>query len=157
MISLHTLENSTQKRKPRKRVGRGIGSGTGKTCGRGHKGMGSRAGYQARHGYEGGQMRFFMKMPARGFNNVRFATKVFSINLGQIDKSYSDGEIVNEASLRQHGLLNGHFDVIKILGNGELTKQVKIEVDAISKNAQEKLNEAKVPFTLKEPKTEVAR
>ena len=63
MISLHTLQNSSQKRKPRKRVGRGIGSGTGKTCGRGHKGMGSRAGWQARHGYEGGQMRLYMKLP----------------------------------------------------------------------------------------------
>lgn len=148
MISLHTLQNSAQKRKPRKRVGRGIGSGTGKTCGRGHKGMGSRAGYQARHGYEGGQMRFFMKMPQRGFTNARFATNVFSVNLGQIDKSFQDGETVNEATLREHGLLNGHCDAIKVLGNGELTKKVHIEVHAISANAQEKLNKAHVPFKL---------
>jgi len=152
MTSLHKLENTNQKRKPRKRVGRGIGSGTGKTCGRGHKGMGSRAGWQARHGYEGGQMRFFMKMPERGFNNARFAKTVFSINLGQIDKSYSDGETVNEASLREHGLLNGYFDVIKILGSGELTKKVQIEADAISENAQEKLKNANIAFFLTEAK-----
>ncbi len=148
MTSLHTLENTAQKRKPRKRVGRGIGSGTGKTCGRGHKGMGSRAGWQARHGYEGGQMRFFMKMPERGFSNARFAKTVFSINLGQIDKSFNDGETVNEASLRDRGLLNGACDSIKILGNGELTKKVHIQVDAISENAQEKLKKAKIDFSL---------
>lgn len=152
MTSLHTLENTSQKRKPRKRVGRGIGSGTGKTCGRGHKGMGSRAGYQARHGYEGGQMRFFMKMPERGFNNMRFAKTVFSVNLSQIEISFKDGDIVNEASLREYGLLNGHCDLIKVLGNGELKKKVRIEVDAISENAQEKLNKAKIPFTLPEAK-----
>ena len=152
MISLHTLQNSSQKRKPRKRVGRGIGSGTGKTCGRGHKGMGSRAGWQARHGYEGGQMRLYMKLPERGFSNAPFASTVFSINLGQIDKAYQDGETVNETTLRENGLLNGACDSIKILGNGELTKKVQIEADAISANAHEKLMKAKIPFKSTEAK-----
>ena len=87
MFKLHSLKNTTKERKPRKLLGRGIGSGLGKTCGRGEKGAGSRSGYTRRYGYEGGQFRMFMKIPIRGFSNVRFQHRLTSVNLSQIDTS----------------------------------------------------------------------
>ncbi|MGA8164232.1 MAG: 50S ribosomal protein L15 [Waddliaceae bacterium] len=148
MMQLHQLSDTTSKRKARKRVGRGIGSGLGKTSGRGEKGAGARSGYKRRDGYEGGQFRLFMKLPTRGFTRGRFQKRYDWINLGQIDKLYSDGETVNEETLRQHGFISGKSEGIKILGNGELTKSVKIEVDALSKMAQEKLQKQKISITL---------
>ena len=95
MFSLSNLKNSTRKKIAPKRVGRGLGSGLGKTCGRGEKGAGSRSGYKRRYGYEGGQFRTFMKMPERGFSNARFRRAYDSINLGQIENMFNDGETVN--------------------------------------------------------------
>lgn len=148
MSSLHTLQNTSRPFKRRKRVGRGLGSGKGKTCGRGEKGAGSRSGYKRRHTYEGGQFRLFMKLPERGFSNVRFATEYEVINLGQIDKLYENGDVVNVQTLCDRGVISGKADGIKLLAHGELTKKVTIEVDQASKAAQEKLTKSHSTLTL---------
>lgn len=149
MHKLNNLQNETKVTKNRRRVGRGIGSGVGKTCGRGEKGAGSRSGYKRRLGYEGGQFRTFMKLPQRGFSNARFRKRLDSINLGQIEKIYNDGETVNIETLRQHGFINGNSYGLKILGDGELTKKVTIEADKISSSAKDKLQKANISFSLK--------
>lgn len=146
MLTLGSLQNSTRPRKISKRVGRGLGSGLGKTCGRGEKGAGSRSGYKRRHTYEGGQFRMFMKMPIRGFNNAQFRKEYAAVNLGQIEKMFEDGDVVNPASLKERGFIKGRDILVKVLGNGELTKKVTIEADAFSKSAEEKLQKAKIKF-----------
>lgn len=149
MITLGTLKNTSLKRKAVKRVGRGPGSGKGKTCGRGEKGAGARSGYKTRQGYEGGQFRTFMKLPIRGFSNARFRKpRLHTINLKQINFLYEDGETVNAETLAEKGFINGPCAGIKILGSGELTKKVKIQADAISSSAKEKLHTAKIDFTM---------
>jgi len=153
MLNLSHMEN-THGRKKRKRVGRGTGSGMGKTSGRGEKGAGSRSGYKRRLGYEGGQFRLFMKLPERGFSNVRFAKRLDTINLGQIDTLFEDGETVDEQSLRKRGFFNGKTYGIKLLGKGELTKKVTIEVDDISVGARDKLRKSKISFSLGKKKKE---
>lgn len=149
MNSLDNLKNSTRGRRAVKRVGRGAGSGRGKTCGRGEKGAGSRSGYKTRWGYEGGQIRLHMRLPQRGFNNVNFQKRLETINLRQIDRVFTDGETVNEASLREKGLISGPINGIKLLGDGELTKKVTIEVDALSASAREKLEKSKIKINVK--------
>lgn len=147
-MKLHSLTNPTKKTKSRKRVGRGIGSGLGKTSGRGEKGAGSRSGSKRRLTYEGGQFRLFMKLPTRGFSNKRFQTRLDVINLEQIDNLFSDGEEVNLNSLREHGYISGKSHGIKILGHGQLTKRVAIKADAITEGAKEKLQKAKIDFEI---------
>lgn len=148
MKNLGGLKDTTRHRRKVKRVGRGPGCGKGKTCGRGEKGAKSRSGYKRRYTYEGGQFRMFMKMPIRGFNNARFAKKLDGVNLDQIDALYNDGETVNAETLAMKGFISGKTYGIKVLGNGELTKKVKIEVEALTETAKEKLNKAKIPFTI---------
>lgn len=148
MITLDTLANISRPRRNVKRVGRGIGSGLGKTCGRGEKGAGSRSGYKRRYGYEGGQFRTFMKMPIRGFSNVRFRKAYHTVNLGQIHNAFEDGEVVNAQSLADRGFFSGVTYGVKILGEGELTKKVTIEVSDLSESAKEKLEKANISFTL---------
>src|ERR1700722_19899594 len=116
MMTLNSLKNSSRSRRDIKRVGRGPGSKRGKTCGRGEKGAGARSGYKRRWGYEGGQMRLHMKLPKRGFSNVRFSRRFDSVNLMQIEALYKDGEIVNAETLYQHGLISSRAKGVKILG-----------------------------------------
>lgn len=149
MTSLNKLSDVSRERKKRKRVGRGIGSGNGKTCGRGEKGAGSRSGYKRRLGYEGGQFRLYMKLPIRGFSNARFKNELEAVNLSQIEAMFDDGETVNSQTLVEKGFLRGKkIRGIKILGNGELTKKVKIEAAAISSSAQDKLQKAKISIEI---------
>lgn len=152
MLTLGSLKNTSRPRKKVKRVGRGLGSGVGKTCGRGEKGAGARAGYKRRYTYEGGQFRTYMKMPIRGFSNVRFRVSYESVNLGQINSMYEDGEVVNVQTLTERGFFKGRNILLKILGNGELHKKVTIEADAISETAKEKLQKAKINFSLSKEK-----
>jgi large subunit ribosomal protein L15 len=149
MTSLHTLSNHSRGRKTRRRVGRGPGSGMGKTCCRGGKGASARTGYKSRQGYEGGQMRLHMKLPSRGFNNIRFNPKFEVVNLDQIEQRFEDGETVNEQSLRDRGFFGGRVHGVKLLGKGTLSKKVTIEVDAASESALEKLSKAKIAVTVK--------
>jgi large subunit ribosomal protein L15 len=146
--TLNELTNASRPYKRAKRVGRGSGSGLGKTCGRGEKGAGSRSGYKRRLGYEGGQFRTFMKLPIRGFSNARFRKAYHTVNLGQIEAVFEDGEVVNAHTLAERGFLSGTTYGIKILGDGELHKKVTIEVAALSDSAREKLQKAQIPFTL---------
>lgn len=142
MTSLHTLFNSNRPKLRRARVGRGPGSGMGKTCCRGGKGASARSGYKTRLGYEGGQMRLHMKLPLRGFNNIRFNKKKEAVNLGLIDQYFKEGEVVNEETLRSKGLISGRTYGIKILGKGTLNKRLHFEVDSFSKSAQDQVKGA---------------
>lgn len=148
MITLGSLKNITRPAKRYKRVGRGPGSGLGKTCGRGEKGAGSRSGYKRRYSYEGGQFRLFMKLPIRGFSNARFRKPLDVVNLDQINHMFKEGDVVNAKTLAEHGFISGPTYGIKILGNGELKKNVTIQAKAISKSAREKLQKAKVEVTI---------
>jgi large subunit ribosomal protein L15 len=148
MTSLNKLQDVTRERKARKRVGRGIGSGVGKTCGRGEKGAGARSGYKRRLGYEGGQFRTFMKIPIRGFSNARFVNEVEGVNLAQIEALFEDGETVSVETLVEKGLLHHSVSRVKILGNGELTKKVKIEAYAASESALDKLQKANIAIEI---------
>jgi large subunit ribosomal protein L15 len=147
-MELHGLTNESRPAKRRKRIGRGMGSGFGKTSGRGHKGAGSRSGWKSRARYEGGQLPLYRKVPGRGFSNARFQKKLDSINLGQIEQLFADGDVVNVQTLRDAGFLSGVSNGIKILSEGTLTKKVRIEANAISKKAEEKLQNAKISYTV---------
>lgn len=146
MISLSTLKNTSRPDGRRKRVGRGPGSGLGKTCGRGEKGAGARSGYKTRPTYEGGQFRTFMKIPQRGFSNARFRRELDVVNLRQIDMMYENGETVDIDTLRDRGFVNGPSHGLKILGDGDLTKKVTIHATAFSDSAKQKLTHGKVKF-----------
>ncbi len=147
-MELHSLENSARPFKRRKRVGRGIGSGLGKTCGRGHKGAGARSGWQSRDRYEGGQLPLYRKVPGRGFSNARFQKKYDAINLGEIEELFSDGDVVNLQKLYEIGFLKGCSYGIKVLAQGELTKKVTLEASAFSKQAEEKLKNANITYSV---------
>lgn len=149
MFALHSLKNTSRPAKTRKRVGRGIGSGLGKTCGRGEKGAGSRSGYKRRYGKEGGQMPFFMKIPIRGFNRARFRRELDIINLDQIEQVFHDGEVVDINSLKERGFISGPTFGVKLLGSGNITKKIRINLNALSESAKVKLAEAKIPFEVK--------
>ncbi len=148
MLNLNSLENTLRPKRPYKRVGRGLGSGLGKTCGRGQKGAGARSGWKRRWGYEGGQMRMFMKLPERGFSNARFQRPLHTVNLSDIENFFEDGEVVNLLSLAERGFIKGVTYGWKLLGNGKLTKKVKIEVDEISEGALDKLKSASIEFVV---------
>ena len=123
----------------RKRVGRGPGSGHGKTSGRGHKGAGSRAGNSRRLSHEGGQVPMARRIAKRGFNNKYFATMVAIVNLDAIEAEFTDGATVDPATLVAARLVQGRHDVIKILGDGVLTKKLIIKAHRFSKSAEEKI------------------
>lgn len=149
-ITLDTLHNESRPFAKRKRVGRGQGSGLGKTCGRGQKGAGARAGYKTRAGYEGGQMRYFMKLPIRGFSNARFRRALHTVNISDIEATFEDGESVTIETLAERGFIKGRTYGVKILGNGQLTKKVTIEVDAVSESVREMLSAANIELTVLE-------
>ena len=148
MIKLSSLKNSSRVQKRSKRVGRGPGSGLGKTSGRGQKGDGARSGYKRRLGKEGGQLPLYMKLPVRGFTRGAFRKKVVVINLKHVEKLYNDGETVTTETLRQKGFISGPIDVLKLLGSGELTKKVSFELNEISASAKDKLEKAGLDFKL---------
>jgi large subunit ribosomal protein L15 len=141
-MKLNELKNTSRPFKGPKRRGRGVGSKLGKTSGRGHKGAGSRAGWKSRARYEGGQMPLYRRIPERGFTRGRFLKRLDSINLGDIDRLFNDGDKVDVLALREKNILKGTTYGLKILGSGELTKKVTIEAHAISASAKEKLDRA---------------
>ena len=145
MSTLSTLKNTTRITKNVQRVGRGEGSGRGKTCCRGHKGDKSRSGYKRRYGQEGGQLPLYRKMPRRGFSRGRFVKEGLSINFSLINTLFKDGDVVSVETLRMRGyaprLLPGG---LKILAVGKLEKKVTIEAHAYSANAKKMLEEQKI-------------
>ncbi len=140
-MNLNDVHRGIKKYKARKRVGRGAGSGHGKTCGRGHKGQGSRAGFSMHPTFEGGQMPLVRRIPKRGFNN-RWALTVAIVNIGELDKRFAEGDEVNIETLKAKNLAKGSFDVLKVLGDGELTKKLKVSAHRFSKSAKEKIEKA---------------
>ena len=141
-MKLHDLKHNPGAKHSRKRLGNGESSGLGKTCGRGHKGQKSRSGGGVRPGFEGGQMPLHRRLPKRGFNNVQFQEKIAIVNVGQLNKKFEDDATVDEKALRAAGLVSGRCDAIKILGQGELEKKLKIVVDAVSASARAKVEKA---------------
>ncbi|MBW2620445.1 MAG: 50S ribosomal protein L15 [Deltaproteobacteria bacterium] len=139
-MKLNELSPPKGSRRPRKRLGRGVGSGKGKTAGRGTKGHNSRSGGGVRPGFEGGQMPLHRRLPKRGFTNI-FKKKVAVINIRDLSKFEKDS-IVDEAALIRAGLVKGKRDGIKLLGHGEIKTPLTIKVNMLSKNAREKIIEA---------------
>ncbi|MCI5196532.1 MAG: 50S ribosomal protein L15 [Candidatus Electrothrix sp. AW5] len=137
MLSLNNLSPNKGVRKAKKRVGRGPGSGLGKTAGRGHKGARSRSGYTAKPGFEGGQMPLHRRLPKRGFTNT-FKTTYKIISLSDLD-TFDDGATVDRQALLDAGLITERDSMVKVLANGEISKKVQVEVDKVSQGAQEKI------------------
>jgi large subunit ribosomal protein L15 len=140
-MNLNDVHRGITKHKKRKRVGRGPGSGHGKTCGRGHKGQGSRAGYSVHPTFEGGQMPLVRRIPKRGFNN-RWAPVVTIVNLADLERCFEAGDEVNGETLKAKNLAKGGYDILKVLGNGELTKSLKVTAHRFSRSASEKIEKA---------------
>jgi len=140
-MNLNDVHRGIHKHKRPKRVGRGTGSGHGKTSGRGHKGQGARAGWSRLPVFEGGQMPLVRRIPKRGFHN-RFALSVAIVNLGDLEKRFQPGDDVNPETLRTKNLCRGQFDVLKVLGQGALTKSLKVSAHRFSRSALEKIRQA---------------
>ena len=134
---LQPAEGSTFKVK---RVGRGIGSGNGKTSGKGHKGQNARSGGGVRPGFEGGQMPLYRRLPKRGFNNI-FAKNYVTINVEELER-FENGTEVTAALLKETGVISKVLDGVKILGRGELTKKLNVKVAKFSASAAEKIEKA---------------
>jgi large subunit ribosomal protein L15 len=139
-MQLHDLSPEKGARKNRKKVGRGPGSGMGKTSTRGHKGLKARSGGSVRPGFEGGQMPLYRRLPKRGFFNI-FKTKIAVLNIKDLDR-FEDGTTIDTDTLRDSGMVKGRFDSVKILGIGEITKKFVLKNILISKTAKEKIETA---------------
>ena len=140
-MNLSDVNRGVHKARPRKRLGRGIGSGQGKTAGRGHKGQHSRNGVSFLSIFQGGTMPLVRRIPKRGFNN-RWAKDVAVVNLGELDDAFESGAEVTPESLAAANLVKGRYDVLKVLGDGEITKKLKISAHRFSKTAAEKIVKA---------------
>jgi large subunit ribosomal protein L15 len=140
-MNLDDVHRGIQKNKKRKRVGRGPGSGHGKTSSRGHKGQKSRSGWSASPIFQGGAMPLVRRVPKRGFNN-KFALSVVAVNVGDLERVFEAGDDVNPDTLKQRSLAKKRYDVLKILGNGELSKKLNVSAHRFSKSAQEKIEQA---------------
>ena len=138
-MKLHELAPAPGANTESYRKGRGHGSGNGKTAGKGHKGQKARSGGSIRPGFEGGQMPLQRQIPKRGFKNI-FATQYAIVNVGDLE-IFENGTVVNEQTLVEAGLLKKTLDGVKVLGNGELTKQLTVEVAAFSESAKQKIEE----------------
>lgn len=139
-MKLHELSPAPGSNQEPKRKGRGIGTGNGKTAGRGHKGQWARSGGGVRPGFEGGQMPLARRLPKRGFNNV-FAKHYAEVNVGNLN-AFEDGETVCVVSMLEKGVIGKACDGVKVLGNGELKKKLTVKAAGFSKSAKEKIEAA---------------
>lgn len=137
-MKLHELSPSNPK-KARKRIGRGNGSGTGKTSGKGHNGQKSRAGATIPFAFEGGQMPLIRRVPKRGFSNFDFKKNYVVLNLNRLEAAFNDGDAVTPEILLEKGIVKKLQDGIKILANGELTKKLNVTAHKVSKEAKAKI------------------
>ncbi len=142
-MKINELKASPGDRQTAFRKGRGVGTGNGKTSGRGHKGQNARAGGGVRPGFEGGQMPLYRRLPKRGFNNKRFALAYIEVNLSSLNK-FDDGAVVDIDAIHAAGIVNVPKvnDGIKILGNGELSKKLTVKASAFTASAKEKIEKA---------------
>ena len=139
-MKLHELAPAAGSKKTRTRVGRGLGSGLGKTSGRGQKGQNSRSGGGVRTGFEGGQMPLYRRLPKRGFKNI-FALQYAEVNLSQLNR-FEDGATVDPVALIEAGILKNVRDGIRILGNGTLERKLTVIANGFTKSAVEKIEAA---------------
>ena len=139
-MKIHELTPALDSNKAVKRIGRGHGSGNGKTAGKGHKGQNARSGGGVRIGFEGGQMPLARRIPKRGFNNI-FATKYAIVNVSDLNK-FKDGTVVDTELLVASGLVKKVYDGVKILGNGYLTAKLTVKADKFSQSAIDKIEKA---------------
>lgn len=139
-MKLHELSPAPGSVREVKRIGRGHGSGQGKTAGKGHKGQKARAGRGMRPGFEGGQMPLQRRIPKRGFVNI-FATNYAIVNIAALNK-FEDGAVVDAKALQDAGIIKNAKDGVKVLGNGELTKKLTVQVAAYSESAKAKIEAA---------------
>ena len=135
-MEIHNLGPAVEK-KSRNRVGRGIGSGNGKTAGKGHKGQKARTGGKIRRGFEGGQTPLYRRIPKRGFNNI-FSTEYATVNVSDLER-FEDGIVVNMELLVKEGMVRKELAGLKVLGNGTLTKKLTVEAKKFSNAAKEKI------------------
>ncbi len=140
-MKLHELSPAPGSAKKAYRKGRGIGSGNGKTAGRGHKGQNARSGGGVRPGFEGGQIPAYRRLPKRGFNNSLFATEYAIINLSALDK-FDDGAVVNLESLIAAKIIKEGLSGLKVLGNGSISKKITVQAKVFSAAAKEKIEAA---------------
>ena len=141
MVSLADINQDIVRYKRKRRIGRGTGSGYGKTAGRGHNGAGSRSGNRRRRGYEGGQMPLFRRVAKRGFSNAAFASEIVVVNVDQLEKRFEDGQVVTLDVLKSAFSLSRKVDV-KILGRGELTRKLTVHASAFSASAEAAISSA---------------
>ncbi len=139
-MKMHELAPAIGSNKESKRIGRGHGSGNGKTAGKGHKGQKARAGHGMRPGFEGGQMPLQRRVPKRGFNNI-FAEEWLAINVSALEV-FEDGTVVDAEALKLKGIIKKANLPVKVLGNGKLTKKLEVKLNAFSASATEKINAA---------------
>ena len=137
-MKLHELRPSEGAFKTSKRLGRGTGSGLGKTSGKGHKGQNARSGGGVRPGFEGGQLPLFRRLPKRGFSNAMFKVEYATINVSDLEK-FEDGAVVTPELLKEMGILKKQLSGVKVLGNGELTKKLTVKAHKFSTSAIEKI------------------
>ena len=139
-MKLHELSPAPGSTREAKRIGRGHGSGQGKTAGKGHNGQKARSGGGVRPGFEGGQMPLQRRVPKRGFHNI-FATRYASVNVAALNK-FEDGAVVDAAALKSAGLIKKEYDGVKILGNGNVQKKLTVKCTAFSEAAKAKIEAA---------------
>ena len=137
-MKLHTMKPQEGATFTRKRVGRGTGSGLGKTSGKGHKGQNARSGGGVRPGFEGGQLPLYRRLPKRGFTNAKFKVEYAVINLSDLNK-FEDGAVVTPELLKEMGILKNQLDGVKVLGNGTLEKKIDVKAHKFSKVAKEQI------------------
>ena len=140
-MKLHELSPVDGSKKSVKRIGRGHGSGWGKTSGKGHKGQKARSGGSIRPGFEGGQMPLQRRVPKRGFNNI-FRTEYAVVNVAALEERFEANAVVDVESLKACGLVRKELDGVKVLANGEITKALTVKVNAISESAKAKIEAA---------------
>lgn len=140
-MKLHELYPAAGATKEVKRIGRGHGSGHGKTAGKGHKGQWARSGGGVRPGFEGGQTSLARRMPKRGFNNI-FATEYTVVNVSDLEARFENGAVIDLDALIDSGLVTKVLDGVKVLGNGELTKSFTVKADKFSESAKAKIESA---------------
>jgi large subunit ribosomal protein L15 len=140
-MKLHELEKNIGATHAKKRVGRGSGSGLGKTSGRGQKGQKARSGGGVNPVFEGGQLPLYRRIPKRGFKNAMFKTRYAVINLDELNV-FEDGTVVTPALLKEAGIVKNQLDGIKVLGNGKLEKKLTIQANKFSTSALDKIKEA---------------
>jgi large subunit ribosomal protein L15 len=140
-MNLHDIHVGIKKNKKRKRVGRGVGSGHGKTSGRGHKGQGALAGWSAPPIFEGGASPLIRRIPKRGFHN-QWGKTIAVVNVGQLEAAFDAGAEITGDALKAKNLAKGRYDLLKVLGGGDLKKKLKISAHLFSASALEKIKEA---------------